>query len=286
MTDKQSKIVALKNQRLSDKELAELKWAYKHLEFSSFAVRLSNFIGAPIEEGFRLLPKSWYNRLHRATENSIRKALDLAIQSMDQVPTKITHDHLHKFMAMGAGAVGGFFGPITLLAELPLITMMMLRSIADIAHANGEDLSTPEARIACMEVFALGGRTRDDDAADSGYYGIRTMLSLHFSTALVAGQNTITAIPSGVEFLRAIASRFSLVISDKAATRMIPVLGAASGAMVNLIFMKHFQDVARGHFIVRRLERKYGSAFVKKAYQSVARQEARAHKASSPLEGW
>ena len=96
----------------------------------------------------------------------------------------------------------------------------------------------------------------------------------------------IREIPGGVEFVRAVAARFSVVISDKAAARMIPVLGAASGAVVNLIFMKHFQDVARGHFIVRRLERKYGAEFIRKAYQSVAKQQAGASKEYSPLEGW
>ena len=112
------------------------------------------------------------------------------------------------------------------------------------------------------------------------------MLSLYMSASILPGQNTLSSLPGGVEFVRAIAARFGIVIGEQAGARMIPLLGAASGAMVNLVFMKHFQDVARGHFIVRRLERKYGAAFVRKAYQAVARREARANKEFSALEGW
>ena len=34
-------------------------------------------------------------------------------------------------------------------------------------------------------------------------------------------------------------------------------------------FVDHFQDVARGHFIVRRLERKYGKEEVQKEYMKI-----------------
>jgi hypothetical protein len=46
----------------------------------------------------------------------------------------------------------------------------------------------------------------------------------------------------------------------------IPVLGAIGGGLVNTLFISHFQDMARGHFAVRRLERKYGADIVQHAY--------------------
>jgi hypothetical protein len=58
-------------------------------------------------------------------------------------------------------------------------------------------------------------------------------------------------------------------VSEKAAAQAIPAIGAAGGAIVNTLFIDHFQDMARGHFIVRRLERKYGEAIVEKTYRSV-----------------
>lgn len=276
----------LRIKELESEEIKDLIWAHNHLEHPSFAARLSNLIGSPIEQGFKLLPKRWYQRLDAAIELSIRKSLEVAIGSMDHITPSSAHVNFHRFMAVGTGAVGGFFGPITLLAELPIMTMLMLRSIADIADGEGEDLTQTEAKMACMEVFALGGRSKEDDAADAGYYGIRAMVSIHFSPVLPSGVNMPGMLPGAIEFVRAIATRFGVVIQDKAAARMIPVAGAVSGALINLLFMKHFQDVARGHFIIRRLERKYGPDFIRKIYQRISKKEAQSNKRFSPLEGW
>ena len=274
---------------LSAEELAELQQAYERLEHPSLAARLCNVIGTPVEQGLRLLPKGWYQRLHQATEASIRSALDVALASVGRIAPNRAHDSLHKLLVMGTGALGGFLGPLTLLAELPVTTTLMLRSIADIAHSEGEDLTALEGRLACMEVFALGGRTREDKAADAGYYSLRLTLGLHFSNALlhtqVSAGNTAN-IPGGVDLIRAIASRFGVVVSDEVAAKMIPIAGAVSGALINLVFLDHFQDTARGHFVVRRLERKYGTDVIRDRYEQLARQEAEGDKEFSPLEGW
>jgi EcsC family protein len=47
----------------------------------------------------------------------------------------------------------------------------------------------------------------------------------------------------------------------------IPVIGALGGAAINYAFIDHFQSIARGHFTVRRLERKYGKDIVFDAYE-------------------
>jgi hypothetical protein len=41
------------------------------------------------------------------------------------------------------------------------------------------------------------------------------------------------------------------------------------GATVNVIFMNHFQRIALGHFTVRRLERVYGPALVRRHYEDL-----------------
>ena len=46
----------------------------------------------------------------------------------------------------------------------------MLRSIADIARSENEDIFSVESKIACIEVFAFGGPGRADDASESGYF--------------------------------------------------------------------------------------------------------------------
>jgi hypothetical protein len=283
-----SKAAVMTTTGLSESELAELRWAYRHLEHPSLAGRLSSVLALPIEEGIALLPKDWQKRLNKAAERSICRSLTLAAGTLTPAASKAARLYTHKFLAMGVGAVGGFFGPLALLAELPLATVLMLRAIGAIAHQEGEDLSLPGTKLACVQVFALGGRTRDDDAADLGYYGLRVTLGLYFERDILefAADATGPHIPVAIQMVRAVAARFGVVISDKAAAQMVPIAGAASGAMLNLIFMNHYQSVARGHFIVRRLERKHGLEAVKNAYETIGEEESRAEHEFSPVDGW
>ena len=60
----QHHFMTLQDKLLTDEDLASLRWAHRHLEHPSFAARLSNLIGTPIEQGLMLLPKDWYRRLN------------------------------------------------------------------------------------------------------------------------------------------------------------------------------------------------------------------------------
>ena len=75
--------------------------------------------------------------------------------------------------------------------------------------------------------------------------------------------------PAVVRLIAEIASRFSTVVSEKAAAQAIPVLGAVAGAVINTLFIDHFQDIAQGHFTVRRLERLHGYEEVKRVYEEL-----------------
>ena len=273
--------------RLSNQEIAELRYAYQRLEHPSFAARLSDLLASPIEEALSLLPKHWRRNLQHTAQASIYRSLKIAMLSMGSLQQTPAELWAHKLLAVGAGAVGGFFGPVATLAELPFTTTLILRAIADIARSEGEDLSDRDNRIACVQVFALGARTKDDNAADLGYYGLRITLGLHFERDILeyAASAKGPHIPAFIELTRAIAARFGVVISDKTAAQMVPIAGALTGAVLNLIFMQHFQDVARGHFIVRRLERQHGVDAIRQAYQRLMDEESETEE-FSPVEGW
>jgi len=261
---------------LAPTDLAALRRAHRHLEHPSLAIRLSNIVGTPIEGALRLLPKSWHEPLHRATEVVIAKLFDSAAATLPSHAPRAASNGLHRAMVMTSGAVGGFFGLPALLLELPITTSIMLRSIADIAQQSGEDLADPAVRLACIEVFALGARSQDDDAAETGYYGVRLALawSIQGSIEHIAQHGlTPTTGPYLVSAISAIAQRFGIAISEKAVAQTLPVLGAAGGAAVNGVFMLHFQDMAWSHFTVRRLERTYGRDIVQAAYDEFTRSE-------------
>ncbi len=69
--------------------------------------------------------------------------------------------------------------------------------------------------------------------------------------------------------MNAVAARFGVVVSEEVAAKAVPIIGAAGGSIVNVMFMSHFQELARGHFIVKRLEAARGIDQVRAAYNSL-----------------
>ena len=254
-------------------DLAELKLAKATLENPGLTAKFTAYLGSPVERGLKLLPAKMQKAIHGATETALRKALDYAVKSLARRGAGASSDRLHKFAAATSGAAGGFFGLPALAIELPLSTTIMLRSIADIAASNGEDLAQVDTQLACLTVFALGSdATRADDAAESGYFAARTALAEAVQEAmkhLAKKGMSKTGGPALLRLVTLIASRFGVAVSEKAAAQMVPVLGAAGGAIINTLFIGHYQDMARGHFTVRRLEKIHGERPVREAYDSL-----------------
>lgn len=254
---------------MTKQDLEDLKQAKRLLENPGFGARMISLLGAPIERGFRLLPAGWKDRVQSATRTALDQALHAALESLDDSPHRTSSNLLHTVTVAATGAAGGAFGLVALPLELPLSTVIMLRSIADIARSEGEQLKDPAARLACLEVFALGSRSIKDDAAETGYFVVRAALarSISEAAAFVAERGLAQeGAPALVRLMAGIASRFGVVVSEKAAAESVPLVGAVGGAAINTIFMEHFQSIARGHFTVRRLERSYDPELVKRIY--------------------
>lgn len=257
---------------LTPQDLDELRAAKKILEKPSFVARVSNAVGAPLEKSFTALPRPVTRVVGDLTETVVGKAFDSALYTLRDPRAEAPSNLTHKLAAMASGAVGGAFGIGALALELPVSTTIMLRSIADIARSEGEDLRSPEARVQCIQVLALGGPSKSDDAAEKGYFGARAALAKAVSDAakyLAAHQAGAKGAPAIVRLITQVASRFSVVVSQKAAAQSVPLVGAFGGATINALFIGHYQDMARGHFTVRRLERAHGAEAVRAAYEKL-----------------
>lgn len=259
---------AARDMTLSDTHRQQLAQARSLLENPGLTARLSDALASPVERGMAYLPAGAREQIVALSDAALRAALRVALSTLDDARSPPSN-RLHKIGGALSGALGGAFGLPALAAELPVSTSIMLRSIADIARSEGEDLADAEARIACMEVFALGGRSSSDNAAESGYFAVRAALARTVSDAVryaaTAGAVKETA-PAMVRLIAQVATRFSIPVTEKAAAQAIPAVGAAGGAIINVLFLDHFQAMAQGHFTVRRLERRYGPSAVQAAY--------------------
>ena len=255
-------------------DLDDLKRAKALLENPGIAAKLSSFVGSPVEHGMKMLPARLQSGVHKATEAALLKALDVAVNSLGEArPAHRSRDRMHTIAAAASGAAGGAFGIVALTWELPLSTTLMLRSIADIATTEGENPRHLETKLACLTVFALGStRSTRDNAAESGYFAARAALASAVSEAAKhLAQKGIgkSGGPALVRLISLIGARFGIVVSEKVAAQAVPIIGAAGGALINTLFIGHYQDMARGHFIVRRLEKIHGSETIRRAYDRI-----------------
>jgi hypothetical protein len=259
---------------MTQADLAALRRAVQLLEHPSLAARLTNMVGRPIELIGYALPASASQVITTATSKALEMALKVAVRTMDHTKHPGSQ-RFHKVLATASGAAGGALGLAMLPIELPVSTIIMLRSIAEIARSEGEDLSDPETALSCMQVFALGGRPDSADASESGYFAVRGLLAKSVTQAarFIVERGVIEeGAPILIRFISQVASRFGIVVTQKLAAQAVPLVGAVGGAAVNYAFIEHFQDVARGHFTVRRLERTYGKELVRKEYERLAQE--------------
>ncbi|WJF90681.1 EcsC family protein [Paraburkholderia bonniea] len=265
---------------LSTADLSVLRHAKHELESPALAMKLASIVGAPLEKLLARMPASANEKVAEATQIALRKCLNIALRTLgshDSSTPSGTPDKprnlLHKFAVATTGAAGGAFGLFALPVELPVTTTLMFRSICDVARSEGEDLNSIDTQLQCLAVLGMGGTSKTDDDAEFGYFIMRGALAQAVSKAsaeVAAKGFTTHGSAALLRLVQTIAARFSTQVSEQIAAKSIPALGAVLGAMVNTVFIDHFQQAAHGHFTVRRLERQYGTAAVEAAYQAIS----------------
>ncbi len=263
---------------MNQADINDLRTAVDLLENPGFGAKVAGFVGRPIEKAIARLPDKATKAIVSATHKAIQGALTLSLKTFahhDPSSGKETPEASnwwHLAATATTGAVGGAFGVLALTIELPISTTIIMRSIADVARSEGADLHDIQIQLECVQVLALGGDSSSDDGAEIGYFVAREAMSKALSEAAThIAQNGLKkgSAPAIVRLITGIAQRYSINVTEKAASQLVPVVGAIGGALINTVFIDHFQNMARGHFIVRRLEKKYGQRIVRLKYQEL-----------------
>ncbi len=256
---------------LRAEDLAELKKAVRLLENQGFVRLVNNVAGKPTGATLALIPRRMKIKIDKIVSGAVTQGLHVAVSSLESKGARPPRNHMSTLVSSLTGGLSGFFGAAGLAAELPVTTTMILRSIAEIARSQGEDLSRMPARLACMEVLALGAPA-EEKHAQSSYYLARDGFSGfagNAASALSKHGADAARSPEVNGFLGEIGAKFAVVVWQRAAASSVPVIGALGGAAANGLFMQYFQDLATGHFIVRKLERMYGEEAVRASYMEM-----------------
>jgi len=192
--------------------------------------------------GLKMVP-GLQETLSEVAEAALGRAFDIAILGLP-AGTGRANGRLGAMIVGVSGAIGGFTGLAGFVPDAFVTTLSIMRSVAQIAQAEGEDLSVPASRQACLRVFAtsLEAGASGEGSPDVSYFITRSALQGH----------------SVVMLLSEVASRYGVTLSQKLTLQAVPLVGAASGVGLNLAYLAHYRAVACAIFVIRRLQRKYG----------------------------
>lgn len=271
---------------ISKEDIEAIKNAKSSMENIGFAMRGLNSIGGTIETGINKIPERQRLWLQQIVNKTLVALMKGNLKTMQKSKSfKKPSNKSYKALVTATGTASGFFGSTTgvgtaiFASELALSTKFIMRSIMDIARSEGEDVYTIETQMACLQVFALGGTSTSDDDLDTSYYTTRVAMSttLKGASAYISkngiqglSQVMVMSLNPFVKAIGLIASRFTIQVSEKFIAQSLPIIGAAGGGTVNFMFINHFQKMAKAHFTLRRLERKYGEEAIKNVYNESA----------------
>ncbi len=232
---------------------AELAAAMRRLrDGGGVIMRMADMAGGVLGHTFRLGTRTLQavpggqSATARVVEAALKRAFDIAVLRLDFSAEQARSKRFAAPLVVLSGAVGGFLGLGGFVPDAALTTLAIMREIARIAQDEGEDLSDPDTREACLQVFALNPGKRE---AEMGYLSTRLILQGRPLAMLIAE----------------VASRFGVSLSQKFALQAVPVIGAVGGATLNAAFLAHYRELAKAHFTVRRLERTFGPDAIRQA---------------------
>ncbi|CAI3936977.1 MULTISPECIES: EcsC family protein [Commensalibacter] len=245
---------------LNDQEIAQLTNALDKLESGrGVLLRLADIMGGAVGHAVKLggrslgISANFQQKIQNLANSAVQRAFDVAVVGMDKGNNRPVKSLQYKkirntavqAVVVTSGAVGGFTGLVGMLPDISFTTLALMREIAAIAQEEGEDLSTEEAKRACLEVFALrsfGNAGRGNEENELGFFSARLMLRGRPMVMLMAD----------------ISYQYGLSLSQKLSLQMMPVVSALCGASLNAAFLAHYRALARVHFVARRLEREHG----------------------------
>ncbi|MFK7828114.1 MAG: EcsC family protein [Oligoflexales bacterium] len=277
---------------LDQVEMDFIEEAFAFLENDSLVLKLSRLVGKPIEAAQQALPQKVQKLVSTTVQDSLLFSLKTMLKTVPQdsknsenfIKASKKTKSLHTLLAGVSGGVGGFFGVIALPVELPTSTCIMLRSITKIARECGEDFIEPETLLECIAIFSYGDQKMFDQESEfnSMYFAQRLAYSKllndaakyiasHSTTGLLLSKKDLA--PVMITFISKIASIFKISISKKIVAESIPIIGSIGGSAINTLFSEYYSSVARFHFGIRALERKYGKSRIKTIYDSFGRKQ-------------
>lgn len=233
----------------ADLEIIQIAQQYR--DASGVLMKFVNFVGGKAENALEALPDGMKDTIEAATAAAMQRCYEAATTVSGSAFVPATGMWANKAFASLTGALGGLGGLPSTLVELPFSVTTIFTAIQKVAAQHGFDPQDPAIKLECISVFGSGGPLNDDDAIEFSYLASRVAVNGTVVQALIARY----------------APKLALVLSQKLAAQMVPVLGAVSGAGLNYTFISYFEEMAQVKFKLLKLAQQHGPERVREMFK-------------------
>ncbi|WP_045391081.1 EcsC family protein [Falsirhodobacter sp. alg1] len=204
------------------------------------------------------IPAPLRDRIEEATAFGLRQCYGVASAARkSRLPQAGRHGH--RLAAVVSGGLGGMAGLGSAVVELPATVSIFFGAIQKVAESYGFDPKDEAIRLECLRVFGSGTPLSDDDGVNTAFLASRIALRGAGAQALIAS----------------VAPRFALVLGQKLAAQTVPVLGAVTGATVNLAFITYYQELAHVRFGLLKLAQEHPDGEVMQSFRAASARPVR-----------
>lgn len=211
-----------------------------------------NLAGGRAEGLMEKLPQGVRDRIEDVTGSALEQCYKAASGVRGSGVLPDAGKHGHKIAVAVSGGAGGFGGLGSAVLELPATVSIFFAAIQKIAAEHGFDPDDEAVRLECLRVFGSGSPLEEDDGVNTGFLAARVMLNGAGAHAMIAR----------------IAPKFALVMGQKLAAQTVPVIGAVTGAAVNLAFLGYYQELAHVRFSLMKLAQSHAEGEVLHAFRA------------------
>ncbi|MCJ8140155.1 EcsC family protein [Falsirhodobacter halotolerans] len=215
-------------------------------------MKVISFAGSRAEGLMAHIPDAMRTRIEDATAFGLRRCYSAANMARSSTRLPASGKHGHRIAAVLSGGAGGLGGLPSAVVELPATVSIFFAAIQKVAVEYGFDPNDEAVRLECLRVFGSGTPFEEDDGVN---------------TAFLASRLAMTGI-GAQGMIATIAPRLAAVLSQKLAAQTVPVLGAVTGATVNLAFITYYQELAHVRFGLLKLAKAHPEGEVMQAFRA------------------
>jgi hypothetical protein len=197
--------------------------------------------------------------LRRAGVTTLAELRDKDLETLD----RLARGELKRAMLMGGtgGVVFGVVGAAGLVADVPTLLTLALRTIQRVALCYGEDEPLEARRASAIGIFALASANTVEEkrAAIAALEAESALLDAAWRDGVERVAERELAKEAALFSVHTLAGRIGVQLGKRKAGNLVPVLGAAIGGSVNAWYLRDIGTVAQYVFQERWLRRRYGA---------------------------